>query len=237
MLKFLLLTSSFAQALLYTKPQCVEFDVESTHIGDHLTVLDNPDLLVVKVKDPKKHILGQIKLGNLFEKGNCNYLSRHIAIDKSNEKKRVKVVTDYSTGRSIVSEYIEESDGKYKVLRRNPFSLNLDDTLPEHVNSVYDDHHELNKIQVKNSLQELKIGTVTIGDYVIEDLPNSLERIIYIWDSEDGTRTVKVDTHLDDNRLLSDSFVEESPGSKKYSKKTKCGNTHLHFTGCWDDSK
>uniref|UniRef100_A0A3B0N988 Uncharacterized protein n=1 Tax=Theileria annulata TaxID=5874 RepID=A0A3B0N988_THEAN len=234
MIKIFLLILAFNFGIATDELECVGYSLDSNIRDTRIRSLKKINLLVVKVSDPKKYVLGTVKIGNLVEDGDCKYKSRHVVVDTSKPQKIVRVLTEYGT-ETKVSEYVEVSPKTYRVLEKTSFDLDLnDDYLHENAHSYFDPNHDVRVIKAKDELHDHKIGRVTINGHVIDDIPESLERIVYIWDSEEGTRHLKIDTHLKDNRIVSSKFEEDSPGSGNFIKKKTCGSI-LNPYGCWDE--
>ncbi|EAN32755.1 hypothetical protein TpMuguga_02g00472 [Theileria parva strain Muguga] len=234
MLIFFLLISGFSFGLSMDKLECVEFSLDSNVRDARIKCLKRKNFLVIKVSDPEKYVLGAVKLGDLVEKGDCKYKSRHITVDTSKVQKIVRVLTE-SAKETWVSEYVEVAPKTYRPLEKSSFDLDLNgEDLHENVHSYYDKKHDVRVIKVKDSLHDSKIGKVTLNNHIVHEIPDTLERIVYIWDTEEGTRHLKVDTHLKDNRIISSKFEEDKPGSRNFVKKRTC-NSLLNPHGCWDD--
>nr|ACK57891.1 unknown [Theileria uilenbergi] len=237
-INLLLLLPLTTNAVVDLRPKCVDYNVESKDLDTRLTRLEHGKQTVIKAKGTSKFNIGNVKLGDLTEKGNCNYRSRHVPIDASGEKKKVKVVTHYHDDKSTHAEYIQTGENKYKALVKDAIPLNLDDErLPDNVGSFHDEAKDLHRIKVNDALHEFKLGRVTLNGHTVEDLPESLERIVYSWNSEDGRKVFRIDSHLNDNRILSQKFMEESPGSKKFKRLEPSKYNGIRLIRKWESPK
>ncbi|GFE53102.1 ribonuclease G, putative [Babesia ovis] len=226
----------------------VEEDVKEV-VNEHMESLEDLKQVVNQhmegVEDVKQVLKEHMEsVGQDINKVVKEHMKLHMGLQGNAELKSrriYKIKTIRHDGAVDLQEYIEttEQENLYSKLERIAIHIDLNaKELPPEVVPMYNVTTRSTNIEMEQKRRNInRIGTVTIAEHVVTDVP-CVARSIEILERRDGRKVVTVITTYADEGVNSISFIEQSAGKSNFVPYTKDGDIEdIRIGSVEDDSE